>query len=55
MHEYTNAKDAMRCSKTELDLKVIEKRIRSLMKSSRKELLKFGIAMFKNGSCPTVH
>jgi hypothetical protein len=28
MHEYTSAKDGMRCSKEELDPKVIEKRIR---------------------------
>jgi hypothetical protein len=54
MHEYTDAKDGMRCSEKELDPKVIEKCIRSLMKSPRKEPLKFGMAMFENGSCPTV-
>jgi hypothetical protein len=55
MHEYTSAKEGMRCSEEELDPKVIEKRIRSLMKSPRKEPLKFGMAMFENGSCPSVH
>jgi hypothetical protein len=55
MHEYTSAKDGMQCSEEELDPKVIEKRIRSLMKSPRKKLLKFGMAMFENGSCPPVH
>jgi hypothetical protein len=54
MDEYTGAKDGMRCSEKELDPKVIEKRIRSLMKSPRKEPLKFGMAMFENGSCPPV-
>jgi hypothetical protein len=54
MHEYTGAKDGMRCSEEELDPKVIEKRIRSLMKSPRKKPLKFGMAMFENGSCPLV-
>jgi hypothetical protein len=54
MHEYTNAKDGMRCSEKELDPKIIEKRIRSLMKSPWKEPLKFGMAMFENGSCPLV-
>jgi hypothetical protein len=54
MHEYTGAKDGMRCSEKELDPKVVEKRIRSLMKSPRKEPLKFGMAMFENGSCPPV-
>jgi hypothetical protein len=54
MHEYTGAKDGMRCSEEELDPKVVEKRIRSLMKSPRKKPLKFGMAMFENGSCPLV-
>jgi hypothetical protein len=39
MHEYTSAKDGMRCSEEELDPKVVEKRIRSLMKSPRKKPL----------------
>jgi hypothetical protein len=51
---YTGAKDGMRYSEEELDPKVIEKRIRSLMKSPRKKPLKFGMAMFENGSCPPV-
>jgi hypothetical protein len=55
MHEYTGAKDGMRCSEEELDPKVIEKHICSLMKSPRKKPLKFGMAMFENGSCPSVH
>jgi hypothetical protein len=55
MHEYTSAEDGMRCSEKELDPKVIEKRIRSLMKSTWIEPLKFGMAMFENGSCPPVH
>jgi hypothetical protein len=54
MHEYTSAKDGMRCLEKELDPKVIEKHIRSLMKSPRKEPVKFGMAMFENGSCPPV-
>jgi hypothetical protein len=54
MHEYTGANDGMRCSDRELDPKVVEKRIRSLMKSPRKKPLKFGMAMFENGSCPLV-
>jgi hypothetical protein len=54
MHEYTGANDGMRCSDQELDPKVVEKRIRSLMKSPRKKPLKFGMAMFENGSCPLV-
>jgi hypothetical protein len=54
MHEYTGAKDVMRCLEEELDPKVIEKRIRSLMKSPRKKPLKFGMAMFEDGSCPSV-
>jgi hypothetical protein len=54
MHEYTGAKDGMRYSKKELDPKVVEKRIRSLIKSPRKKPLKFGMAMFENGSCPPV-
>jgi hypothetical protein len=54
MHKYTGGKDGMRCSEKELDPKVVEKRIRSLMKSPWKEPLKFGMAMFKNGSCPLV-
>jgi hypothetical protein len=54
MHEYTGAKDGMRCSEEELNPKVIEKHIRSLMKSPRKKPLKFGMAMFENGSCPSV-
>jgi hypothetical protein len=33
---------------------VIEKRIRSLMKFPRKKPLKFGMAMFENGNCPSV-
>jgi hypothetical protein len=52
MHEYTGANDGMRYSDKELDPKVVEKRIRSLMKSPRKKPLKFGMAMFENGSCP---
>jgi hypothetical protein len=52
MHEYTGANDGMRCSDQELDPKIVEKRIRSLMKSPRKKPLKFGMAMFENGSCP---
>jgi hypothetical protein len=54
MHEYTGANDGIRCSDQELDPKVVEKRIRSLMKSPRKKPLKFGMAMFENGSCPLV-
>jgi hypothetical protein len=54
MHEYTGAKDGMHCSEVELDPKVIEKCIRSLMKSPRKEPLKFGMGMFENGSFPKV-
>jgi hypothetical protein len=54
MHEYTGANDGMRCSDQELDPKVVEKRIRSLMKSPMKKPLKFGMAMFENGSCPLV-
>jgi hypothetical protein len=54
MHEYTSAKDGMRCSEEERDPKVVEKRIRSLMKSPRKKPLKFGMSMFENGSCPPV-
>jgi hypothetical protein len=54
MHEYTGANDGMRCSDQELDPKVVEKRIRSLMKSPRKKPLKFGMAMFENGTCPSV-
>jgi hypothetical protein len=54
MHEYTGANDGMHCSGQELDPKVVEKRIRSLMKSPRKKPLKFGMAMFENGSCPLV-
>jgi hypothetical protein len=54
MHEYTCANDGMRCSDQELDPKVVEKRIRSLMKSPRKKPLKFGMAMFENGGCPPV-
>jgi hypothetical protein len=54
MHEYTGANDGMHCSDQELDPKVVEKRIRSLMKSPRKKPLKFGMAMFENGSCPLV-
>jgi hypothetical protein len=54
MHEYTGSKDGMRYSDKELDPKVVEKRIRSLMKSPRKKPLKFGMAMFENGSCPSV-
>jgi hypothetical protein len=40
MHEYTGAEDGMRCSEKEMDPKVIEKRICSLMKSARKELIR---------------
>jgi hypothetical protein len=54
MHEYTGANDGMRCSDQELDPRVVEKRIRSLMKSPRKKPLKFGMAMFENGSYPSV-
>jgi hypothetical protein len=54
MHEYTGANDGMRYSDKELDPKVVEKRIHSLMKSPRKKPLKFGMAMFENGSCPSV-
>jgi hypothetical protein len=54
MHEYTGANDGMRYSDKELDPKVVEKRIRSLMKSPRKKPLKFGMAMFENRSCPLV-
>jgi hypothetical protein len=54
MHEYTGANDGMRYSDKELDPMVVEKRIRSLMKSPRKKPLKFGMAMFENGSCPSV-
>jgi hypothetical protein len=54
MHEYTSANDGMRYSDQELDPRVVEKRIRSLMKSTRKKPLKFGMAMFENGSCPSV-
>jgi hypothetical protein len=54
MHEYTGANDGMRYSDKEVDPKVVEKRIRSLMKSPRKKPLKFGMAMFENGSCPPV-
>jgi hypothetical protein len=54
MHEYTGANDGMHCSDQELDPKVIEKCIRSLMKSPRKKPLKFGMAMFENGGCPLV-
>jgi hypothetical protein len=54
MHEYTGAKDGMRCSEVELDPKVIKKCIRSLMKSPRKEPLKFGMSIFENVSCPKV-
>jgi hypothetical protein len=54
MHEYTGANDGMRCSDQELDPKVVEKRIRSLMKSPRKKPLKFGMAMFENGNRPLV-
>jgi hypothetical protein len=55
MHEYTGAKDGIRCSEEELDPKVIEKCIRLLMKSPRKKPLEFGMAMFENGICPSVH
>jgi hypothetical protein len=54
MHEHTGAKDGMRYSDKELDPKVVEKHIRSLMKSPRKKPLKFGMAMFENGSYPPV-
>jgi hypothetical protein len=54
MHEYTSANDGMRYSDKELDPKVVEKRIRSLMKSPRKKPLEFGMAMFENGSCPSI-
>jgi hypothetical protein len=52
MHEYTGAEYGMQCSEEDLDPKVIKKRIRSLMKSPWKDPLKFGMAMFENGSCP---
>jgi hypothetical protein len=54
MHEYTSVEDGMRCSEKYLDPKVIKKRIRSVTKSPREEPLKFGMAMFENGSCPPV-
>jgi hypothetical protein len=54
MHEYTSANDGIRYSDKELDPKVVEKRIRSLLKSPRKKPLKFGMAMFENGSWPLV-
>jgi hypothetical protein len=54
MHEYIGANDGMRYSNKEMDPKVVEKRICSLMKSPRKKPLKFGMAMFENGSCPSV-
>jgi hypothetical protein len=54
MHEYTGANDGMRYSNQEMDPRVVEKHIRSLMKSPRKKPLKFGMAMFENGSCPLV-
>jgi hypothetical protein len=54
MHEYTGANDGMLYSNKELDPKVVEKRIRSLMKSPRKKPLKFGMAIFENGNCPLV-
>jgi hypothetical protein len=54
MHECTGANDGMRYSNKELYPKVVEKSIRSLMKSPRKMPLKFGMAMFENGSCPLV-
>jgi hypothetical protein len=54
MNEYTGANDGMRYSEKELDPKVVKKRIRALMKSPRKKPLKFGMAMFENGSCPPV-
>jgi hypothetical protein len=54
MHEYTGANDGMRYPDQELDPKVVEERIRSLMKSPWKKPLKFGMAMFENGSCPSV-
>jgi hypothetical protein len=50
----TGANDGMRYSDKELDPKVVEKRIRSLMKSPRKKPLNFGMAMFENDSCPPV-
>jgi hypothetical protein len=54
MHEYTGAKDGMRYSDKEVDPNVVEKRIRSLVKSPRKKPLKFGMTMSENGSCPPV-
>jgi hypothetical protein len=54
MHEYTGANNGMRYSDKDLDPKVVEKRIRSLMKFPRKKPLEFGMAMFENGSCPSV-
>jgi hypothetical protein len=54
MHEYTGANDGMQYSNKEMDPKVVEKRIQLLMKSPRKKPLKFGLAMFENGSCPPV-
>jgi hypothetical protein len=54
MHEYTGANDGMRYSDQELDPRVVEKHVRSLMKSPRKKPLKFGVAMFENDSCPSV-
>jgi hypothetical protein len=38
MHEYTSANDGMHCSGQELDPKVVEKRIRSLMSLSGRNL-----------------
>jgi hypothetical protein len=54
MHEYIGANDGMHCSDQELEPKVVEKRIHSLMKYPRKKPLEFGMAMFENGSCPLV-
>jgi hypothetical protein len=54
MHEYTGVNDGMRYSNQELDRKVVEKHICSLMKSPGKKPLKFGLEMFENGSYPLV-
>jgi hypothetical protein len=48
MHQYTGAKDGMRCSKADMGPKTVAKHIRSLMKIPRKEKnLKFGMDMFE--------
>jgi hypothetical protein len=55
MHQYTGAKDGMRCSKADMGPKTVAKHIRSLMKIPRKEkILEFGMDMFEKDSCPKV-